>query len=62
MNLHFGSSNTTYAATNDLVHLWQEVHHYDDAGKHYCPTHYEMCNHCLTIRWTDTPHCHRWGE
>lgn len=51
--------------TNDCPiegHALEVMHHFDDEGKHYCPTGFLMCPFCGGI--TDEPQpyeCNKWG-
>ena len=39
------------------------VHHYDDQGRHYCPTGAVMCNLCGAVGTEPEPNsCEKWGE
>lgn len=60
------SSNTTFVASIEGGHMWEEMHHYDDDGRHWCPTGYEMCAcgkaDCPEVREMLHPTCTRWGR
>ncbi|KKN64739.1 hypothetical protein LCGC14_0488710 [marine sediment metagenome] len=43
-------------------HALEIVHHYDDKGRHYCPTMYLMCPYCGGIADESEPYeCHQWN-
>ena len=43
-------------------HDLQVIHHYDDEGKHYCPTMFLMCSYCGGIADEPEPYeCNKWG-
>jgi hypothetical protein len=44
------------------AHQWDEVHHTDDYGRHWCPTGYAICGLCgeMASDWIGT--CTLWGK
>lgn len=44
-------------------HALEVMHHFDDDGKHYCPTGLLMCPYCGGIADEPQPYsCLKWGE
>ncbi len=42
---------------------WSEMHHYDDEGRHWCPTGYVFCHTHGGVGTIDGPAtCQLWGE
>jgi hypothetical protein len=43
--------------------VWREMHHYDDEGRHWCPTGFVFCHeHAGTGTITGPNVCQLWGE
>ena len=47
----------------DCTHEWEQMHHLDDAGRHYCPTGFATCQACGETKIDEGAQpCHLWGE
>ncbi len=63
-----GSSTTTITVTpcdptSPVPCDWQEMHHYDDEGRHWCPTGFVFCHTHFGVGTITGPGaCQLWGE